>query len=315
MSVQSAAVTQQADASAPRSFFVEANGLRFCVEERGHPKGEPLILVMGLAAQMTLWPPALLDSLVAAGFRVIRFDNRDIGLSSEVQGGLQGSPQSAMLRYKLGMSVPAPYSLYDMAQDVVGLMDALHIDRAHLVGVSMGGMISQVLGSRYASRVRSLTLIMTSTNSPRLPTPDLKVIWHLQGAGIKGHHEEAAVARSLGMWNAIRSQQFPLDEDALRARILADYRRSYRPRGVLRQMRSIMGTGSLEPITRQIKVPTRIIHGEQDPLVKPAAARQLKLLIPRSDLHWMPGMAHDLPLPLLPELARLIVDQASLTAS
>ncbi|MDX1588351.1 MAG: alpha/beta hydrolase [Oleiphilaceae bacterium] len=281
---------------------VAANGLEFCVEQRGDPKGEPLILIMGLAAQLTLWPETMLERYVQAGFRVIRFDNRDIGLSSEIKARLQGKPLTAMARYKLGMTVPAPYKLYDMAEDVVGLMDALDIPQAHIKGVSMGGMVGQILAARYPARVKSLTLVMTSNNSRKLPMPAPKVIWGLQGSNIKGHHENAAVARSLALWRNIQSPLYPRDEKELAERIRSDYRRSYRPGGILRQMRGILATGDLSTISRGIRVPTAIIHGKADPLVRPVAAKQLQALIPGSKLHWIQGMGHDMPEPLMDEL-------------
>lgn len=290
-------------ATHPTHRFIEANGMRLCVEERGRPEGEPMLLVMGLAAQMTLWPEALLRHWVEAGYRVIRFDNRDIGLSSEIPARLQGSGVEAMLRFRLGLPVPAPYTLHDMADDALALMDTLGLERVHLVGISMGGMISQILSAKAPHRVRSLTLIMTSTNSPSLPMPDLRVVWRLQGGGIKGHTEDAVLARSLSFWHTVRTRGLPVDEQRLRERILSDYRRSYRPAGILRQTRAVLATGSLRDLTQRIPVPARIIHGTADPLVRPAAARELHKLLPHARLTWMQGMGHDLPEPLLPAIA------------
>lgn len=302
------AVTEPSVGLTDSERLISANGIELCVEELGDPNGEPLLLIMGLASQMTLWPDALIQAYVAAGFRVIRFDNRDIGKSQEIKARVEGSPYAAMLRYKLGLPVPAPYTLHDLAADALGLLDALAIDRAHVVGASMGGMIAQILGATAADRVKSLTLIMTSTNSPRTPMPDPRVIWRLQGGGIVGHHEAAVVERGLNFWRTVQSPAFPVADAEVRERITADYRRSYRPWGILRQMRGILATGSLEALTRQIRVPTRIIHGDADPLVRPAAARRLNRLIPTADLNWLRGMGHDLPAPLLQEIARLTID-------
>lgn len=298
----------------PRERMIRANGLEFCVEERGSPQGEPLLLIMGLGAQMTLWPEVMLEHYVACGFRVIRFDNRDIGRSSEIDARLTGSPLASMLRFKLGMPVTAPYTLHDMAGDVIGLMDALDLPQAHVTGASMGGMLGQILAGQFPRRLRSLTLIMTSSNSARTPMPDPRVIWRLQGGGIKGHDEEAAVARGLAFWRTVQSPRYPANDREVRQRLQRDYRRSYRPWGILRQMRAIMATGSLEPLSRQIGVPTCIIHGDADPLIRPAAARRLNRLIPGSTLHLMPGMGHDLPEPLLAkivELNRTLAEQAT----
>lgn len=290
---------------APGERIIEANGLEFCVEERGSPDGMPLILIMGLGAQMTLWPEPLLEQYVAAGFRVIRFDNRDIGRSSEIRERVEGSLPLAMLRFRLGLPVAASYTLHHMAEDVVALMDALDLSSAHIAGASMGGMVGQILAAQFPQRVRSLMLIMTSTNHPRAPLPELRVIWRLQGGGIKGHDEKAAVARALAFWRTVQSPRYQVADAEVRERLVRDYRRSYRPWGILRQMRAIMATGSLEPLSRQIRVPTCIVHGEADPLIRPPAARRLQQLIPGSKLHWMPGMGHDLPLPLLGEIVAL----------
>lgn len=294
--------------SEPFEQRVESNGLCFCVESRGDPEGEPVIFVMGLAAQMTLWPEALLNAYVAAGYRVIRFDNRDIGLSTHLKDRLNGHPVSVMARHRFGLSIDAPYSLQDMAADVVGLMDSMGLASAHLVGVSMGGMISQIVAAKWPERVRSLTLVMTSTNSPRLPLPQSKLIWKLAGVGGKGHDETTVVSRSLDFWKAIQSPGFPPREDDVRARITRDFRRSYHPAGILRQTRAIMATGSLSSMTRRIRVPTLIIHGRADPLVRPVAAEQLKYLLPHARLEMIEGMGHDLPEPLLQDFARMSIE-------
>lgn len=279
--------------------FVEANGLSLCVETRGNPEGEPVLFIMGLGAQMTLWPEALLDQYADEGYYVIRFDNRDIGLSSHLKDRLEGHPVAMMARSRVGLPIPAPYTLKDMAADAIGVLDALGLQRAHLVGVSMGGMISQLVSSLWPERVRSATLIMTSTNSPRLPMPKAKLIWRLAGVGARGHDEASVVARSLEFWKLIQSPAFPPAEEEVRERLTRDYRRSYHPAGILRQTRAILATGSLSSLSRRIRVPTAIIHGKADPLVRPVAAEQLKYLIPHARLELIDGMGHDLPEPLL----------------
>ena len=290
--------------------MITANGLDFCVQELGDPDGEPLLLIMGLGAQMTLWPDTLLDEYVRAGFRVIRYDNRDIGLSSEVDARLRGKPLAAMARYKFRLPVDAPYTIHDHARDALGILDALGISSAHIKGVSMGGMIGQILAARCPDRVKSLTLVMSSTNSPRLPTPKPRVVWALQGGSIRGHDEDSAVARSLALWQLIQSPLYPRDPLELEQRVRRDYRRSYRPRGILRQMRGILATGDLSSISRTIQVPTAVVHGTADPLVRPAAAHQLAKLIPGAQLHLIDGMGHDLPEPLHQSLAVRTVELA-----
>ncbi|WP_165856445.1 alpha/beta fold hydrolase [Marinobacter sp. JSM 1782161] len=287
----------------PESRRIGANGLEFCVETRGNPSGEPVVFIMGLGAQMTLWPESLLNAYAEAGYWVVRFDNRDIGLSTHLKAHLQDHPLKAMLNSRLGRPVAAPYTLHDMAADVGGLMDALEIGRAHLVGVSMGGMITQVLAGDYPQRVRSATLVMTSTNSPRLPMPKLGLVWRLSGIGVKGHDEDAVVARSLDFWRAIQSPDYPTAPHTVRERLISDYRRAYHPAGILRQTRAILASGSLSSITRRIQAPTAIIHGAADPLIRPVAAEQLQYLIPHAQARLIPGMGHDLPEPLVGTIA------------
>lgn len=291
--------------TAPHVSTVTANGLSFCVESRGDPQGEPVIFIMGLGAQMTLWPEALLDAYAREGYRVIRFDNRDIGLSSHLREKLTGHPLAVMARHRLGLPVDAPYSLYDMATDVRALMSVLGLASAHLVGVSMGGMIAQLVAATWPRQVRSLMLIMTSTNSPRLPMPKPQLIARLAGIGPKGHDEASVVDRGADFWRAIQSPGYPADETAIRERIANEFRRSYHPAGILRQTRAILATGSLSSLTRRITLPTTIVHGRDDPLVRPQAAQQLAYLLPHARLELVDGMGHDLPEPLLPRFAEL----------
>ncbi|MEQ6885678.1 alpha/beta fold hydrolase [Salicola sp. Rm-C-2C1-2] len=287
------------------SRYIESNGLTLCVEERGDPEGPPLLLIMGLGAQMTLWPEPMLERYARQGYRVIRYDNRDIGLSSLIDAPVNGHPLAAMARFRLGLTTEAPYTLHDHARDAAGLMDALGIDSAHVKGVSMGGMTAQLLAATHPRRVRSLALVMTSNNSPRMPMPRADVLWWLQGGGIRGHDEEAAVARGLGLWKRIQSPSYPRDLVATEQHIRADYRRSYRPQGILRQMRGILATGDLSGFSRRIRTPTLILHGTADPLIRPQAARRLHRLVPGARLHWIRGMGHDMP----DELIDRMVDQ------
>jgi pimeloyl-ACP methyl ester carboxylesterase len=285
---------------------VSANNMNIHYLDMGDVQAEPVLMVMGLACQMTAWPESLLNQLLSAGYRVIVYDNRDIGLSTEVGARLKSAPPLAFLKFRLGLPVDAPYTLYDMAADADGLLSALGIDAAHLVGVSMGGMITQILGACYPARVRSATIIMSSDNHRRNPAPDLRVLWRLNGGGIKGHDLASVTARGLAFWQVVQSPDYPADPDQVRARIAQNYHRSYRPAGILRQMRAIMATGDLRSLHDKITQPVQIIHGEADPLVKLPCAQQLADRISHSDLHVIRGMGHDLPDQLMPRFAQLI---------
>jgi pimeloyl-ACP methyl ester carboxylesterase len=286
--------------------MINANGIELCYEDYGSPSNPTILLIMGLACQLTSWPLSLVEGLVKQGFRVIRYDNRDIGLSTEMQLGKKINMPALFLRYKFRQSFDSPYDLRDMSDDAAALLDALGIDSAHIVGVSMGGMIGQLLSVRHPEKVKTLTLMMTSDNSPRNPTPDLRVLWRMNGGGIKGHHLEAVRARSLAFWKSVRSPLYPASEEDIIARIEANYYRSYRPAGILRQIRAIMATGSLEEISPLIKVPVNIVHGDADLLVKFPAAEKLASRIPESNLIKISGMGHDLPEVLVPEYVKHI---------
>ena len=292
----------------PKEKFAKVNGLKICYEELGDPAAEPLLMIMGLGTQMTAWPPELLEPILESGYRIIRFDNRDIGRSDELEFHQKVPAPVAYIRTKLGMKIEAPYSLHDMADDAAALLRRLKIKRTHVLGISMGGMIAQLLSSRDDIEVLSLNLMMTSNNHPKLPTPDLNTLWRINGGGVRGHDQEAALKRGLAFWETVQSPGFATPKDRVLQRIARDYQRSYRPMGVVRQMRAIMATGSIEEYTRKISTSTLILHGSADPLVKPKAAHWLKDNIPHAQLDIIPGWGHDLPLPLLPKLAHKITE-------
>ena len=281
---------------------LQANGLQIEVDVQGPAGGEPVLLVMGLGMQLVAWPQELVDALVARGFRVIRFDNRDIGLS---QGHDHlGMPRmvGAMLRYTLRLPVPSPYKLRDMAGDAVGVLDALGIPAAHVCGASMGGMIAQQMAVRHPQRVKSLTLIMTTSGARHLPQPSLRVRQALL-ARPRSTAVADVVAHLEGLVHTIGSPGYRPEPARLRERLEASVRRAYRPAGTARQLLAIVADGDRTPLLRQIRHPTRVIHGADDPLVPPAAGQQLASQIAGATLDLVPGMGHDLPLPLLPRIA------------
>ena len=288
---------------------LSANGVRLEVEDHGSPQGEPLLLVMGLGMQLLGWHEDLVALLVARGFRVIRFDNRDIGLSQSFDRF--GVPNLALdsLRHAVGFRVKSPYTLADMAADCVGILDALGIDSAHVCGASMGGMIAQRMAEIAPKRVRSLTLVMTSSGARRLPGPSLKV----RSAMISrpdAQSVEGIVEHYVRLYALIGSPAYPSAPDYLRRRFTTSVKRSYRPAGTARQMVAIAADGDRSPVLASIRMPTRIIHGQADPLVPVAAGHDLKAKIAGAQMDVIEGMGHDLPAPLYPRFVAGIATAA-----
>ena len=279
---------------------ISANGISLEVEDHGSPTGEPLLLIMGLGMQLVAWHPDFVASLVARGYRVIRFDNRDIGLSQRFDQ--LGVPNLALdsLRYAVGMKVRAPYTVADMADDAAGLLGALGIPSAHICGASMGGMIAQQLAVRHPGCVKSLTLIMTSSGSRRLPGPTLKVRSAMISRPQDPNDVDSVVAHYVKLYRLIGSPGYPAAEADLKQRLGHSVRRSYRPQGTARQMVAIAADGNRSKLLAGIKVPTQIIHGKQDPLVPVAAGIDLAAKIPGAQIDLIEGMGHDLPVPLWP---------------
>lgn len=292
---------------------VSANGLQIEVDVQGPADGPPLLLVMGLGMQLVAWPQALVDLLVARGFRVIRFDNRDAGLSQGFEAHGMPNMAWAALRYVLRLRVPSPYRLADMALDAVGVLDALGIAQAHVCGASMGGMVAQHLGANHAQRVRSLTLVMTTSGSRRLPQARPSVQRALL-ARPDGRDPAAVVAHLERLLRLIGSPAYPPEPVAFRARLAATVARAWRPAGSARQLLAIVADGDRTPLLGRIKVPTHVVHGADDPLVPPACGEDLAHRITGATLDLVPGMGHDLPEPLLPRLAEGIAAVAARAA-
>ena len=281
---------------------IQSNGVFIEVDVQGPADGEPLLLVMGLGMQLVAWPDELVADLVARGFRVIRFDNRDAGLSEGFER--LGPPQmlSAMLRFTLRMPVTAPYQLRDMANDAVGVLDALGIVQAHVCGASMGGMIAQHMAMHHPDRVKSLTLVMTTSGARHLPQPS----WKLRQAMLarpRSPDVAEVVAHLEGLLHTIGSPGYRPDPQRQRQRLEASVNRAWRPQGTGRQLLAIVADGDRSAALAAIRQPTRVIHGVDDPLVPAAAANDLQRKIVGATLDLVPGMGHDLPLALLPRLA------------
>jgi len=290
-----------------------ANGLRIEVDDQGPVGGDPLLLIMGLGMQLTAWPQALVDLLVARGFRVIRMDNRDAGLSQGFDDA--GTPNLAWAGLKYGLHLPlrSVYSLTEMAADSVGVLDALGLARAHVCGASMGGMIAQHLAAAYPQRVKSLTLMMTTTGARHLPQPGLRVRAALLSRP-DGSQPEAVVAHLQRLLAVIGSPGFPPDPATQRQRLQAMVARAWRPAGTARQLLAVAADGDRTALVTNLGIPCAVIHGEADPLVPPAAGRDLARRIPGALADFVPGMGHDLPDALLPRYAATIAENAARAA-
>lgn len=287
--------------------YLIANGLRLAYDEFGNEGDPAIILIMGLATQMTAWPQSMCESLAEHGFRVIRFDNRDIGLSQKIEVRKPVSLAKIALKYKFKIPFSSPYRLIDLAKDTLGLLDALSIEKAHLVGASMGGMIAQVLAAQFPERVLSLTSIMSSTGNRSLPTTNLKIVKQLL-LQPDTKNEAIYLEHSLKTWALIGSPDYPQTKEALTEKILASVHRSYYPAGFRNQFTAILESGDRRGLLRKIKAPTLIIHGKADKLIPVECGIDTAKNINGASLQLIPGMGHDLPRELIPRLVGLIIE-------
>lgn len=285
---------------------VDANGVRLDYESMGDPQAPAIVLVMGLGMQSIAWPDPFCEGLVRERFRVIRFDNRDSGLSSRMTGGGTANLMMALAAKWLRLPVPAPYSLDDMAHDTVGLMDALGIARAHVVGASMGGMIAQLVAIHYPARVASLTSIMSSTGNATLAKPTAAARKALLRPAPSPGYVDAVVEHLVSLFGVIGSPGFPADHAELRSRIERGVRRAYDPAGTLRQLLAVVAAPDRRAQLKRLAVPTLVIHGANDPLVPVDAGRETARSIPGARLMVIEGMGHDLPPALWPALVEAI---------
>ncbi|MFC0252051.1 alpha/beta fold hydrolase [Massilia consociata] len=285
---------------------LNANGIRIAFDTAGDPKAVPLLLVHGLGMQLTAWPDEFVDGLVELGFYVIRFDNRDCGLSTKFEQAGVPNLTLAWLKSKLGWPLRAAYRLDDMAEDAIGVLSALGVARAHVVGVSMGGMIAQILAARYPQRILSLTSIMSSTCRRGLPGPTKEVRKMLSSRPGDAADIESIIDQGVKIMRAIGSPAYPTPEKLLRKRVARSVRRSYCPGGVARQMMAIAASGDRCAQLATITAPALVIHGAADPLVPPACGEDTASRIPGARLEIIEGMGHDLPPQLAERLLALI---------
>lgn len=284
--------------------FAPVNGIELCFQELGDPDGEPLLLVMGLATQMIAWPDEFGAMLGERGYRVVRFDNRDIGRSTRIESA--GVPGKVALL--TGRGTP-PYLLRDMAADTFGLMDHLGIESAHLVGASMGGMIVQTAAIERPERVRSLTSIMSTTGSRRVGHPSYRTFGLLLGE--RPREREAAIERVVKTFRTIGSPGYPFEAERIRELAGRSFDRGHSEAGIARQLHAITASGDRTAGLRKLDLPALVIHGGKDILVNPSGGRATAKAIPGARLRIVDGMGHDLPRALWPTFAGEIAANAA----
>lgn len=288
--------------------MAKSNGVELCYDIFGDANGEPMVLIMGLGAQMIFWEDDFCRGLAQRGFRVIRFDNRDIGLSTKMSGG-KALTALDFLKLRIFKIAPqASYKLWDMADDVMGLLDVLEIKKAHIVGLSMGGAIAQEIAMNHADRVLSLTSIMATSGNPKLPNPTREAMAMLVAPAPKTKDEY--FERFASNWKILRGASFPEDETKDRERAEKTYARGLNPAGVGRQLRAIMASGDRTPRLRGVRAKTLVIHGTLDPLVRPEHGKAVAGAIPGARLLLIEGMGHALPMPMWPIVIGAIADHA-----
>jgi pimeloyl-ACP methyl ester carboxylesterase len=301
-------IAPSVDRSGPE--FADANGIKLCYETFGRRTDPPIVLIMGLAAQMIVWDDDFCSDLAARGRFVIRFDNRDIGLSTRFSEARTPGMLEILLARVSRSNLRARYTLVDMAKDTVGLMDALGIASAHVVGVSMGGAIAQEIALNFRSRIRTLTSIMSSTGDPNVPPPTLGAL----GALLRRPRadKDAYLDAYVKTWRTLSGDHFPFDEERTRAQGARGFERGPNPAGVARQMMAIIASGNRKARLRTLAIPTLIIHGTADPLMRFKAAPDLRASIPGAKLVAIEGMGHSLPRAAWPQILTAIQELTAL---
>lgn len=289
-----------------------ANDIEIEYESFGDPGNPAILLIMGLGTQLTAWPESFCEQLVELGYRVVRYDNRDIGLSSRIDHARTPNiPVIAGLSL-LGIRPRVSYTLEHMAADAVGLMDALDIQAAHVVGASMGGMIAQLVAGHYPERTLSVTSIMSTTGHRSLPRADPEATKALLLKPDDPSDMQSVIARNVRVRKTVQSPKYPKDHDEIwdtAAKAVA--RGGYYPQGVARQLAAVIVAKDRRRLLRTVQAPALVIHGDADPLVKVECGVDTAEHLPNGELAVFPGMGHDLPAPLLGEMADLIHETAT----
>ncbi|MEP1386049.1 MAG: alpha/beta hydrolase [Paraglaciecola sp.] len=285
------------------------SGISINYQDTGKKSAPVIILIMGLGAQMTVWPDELYQGLVEKGFRVIRFDNRDVGLSSQLDELGQPSLFRNWISKHLRLKTHAPYKLEDMANDVLQLMAALNIKKAHLVGASMGGMIAQIIAAKHRKKVLSLTSIMSSP-SAATSTPKLSLLLRLARPPIKTNRE-AAIRYNIKMNHLISGSAYPIDESRLRTHATLNIDRAHNPAGVRRQLVAITTSRDRHKLLKKIKASTLVIHGSDDPIISVAGGKETAARIRKSKLKIIDGLGHNFPPILMSQMTKWIAKHAT----
>ena len=286
-----------------RSGYAHHGDIELHYEDLGNADDPAVLLIMGLGAQLVLWHEEFCQKLIDRGYRVVRFDNRDVGLSSKLHGQRHdGALVPRLLRSFLGVSSPSVYRLEDMADDAAALLDHLGVERAHVVGASMGGMIAQIFAARNPQRTGGLGIIFSSNNTPLLPPPAPKALLSLIKGPPPNSPREVIVENSMRVSRIIGSPGYPKSDERLRADAIEAYERAYYPQGIGRHFAAILGSGSLGRYDKQISAPTVVIHGRADTLMRPTGGRAIASAIRGARLVLFDGMGHDLPEPLFDDI-------------
>ncbi len=291
-----------------------ANGLDIAYETVGNPDDPPILLVMGLGAQLTLWNEQFVAALAGHGLRVVMYDNRDVGLSTDFGAWGAADIPAAMAAAFTGKPITAPYTLTDMARDGLGLMDTLGIAKAHVLGLSMGGMIVQLMAGWHPARVTSLTVVMSTSGRRGLPPGKPEAMKALLTRPQTNDRDEI-VRHAMSLRRIIGSPGYPPEEASLRAFVEKNVDRRYYPEGVGRQYLAVMASGDRVDLLKTIRVPTLVIHGAEDPLLPADCGRDVATLIPGARLDLIPGMGHDLPDELAADLAARVAAHCKAAAA
>lgn len=285
------------------------NDIELCVEAGGNPEHPPLVMIMGLGSQMIFWPDSFIEGLIDAGFFIIRFDNRDLGLSSKVQleGMPRVSPLKLMFKLQAGLTndkVTVPYKLTDMADDTAGLIKALNLNPAHLLGASMGGMIAQIVAAQYPDLVARVALLFTTNNRAFLQPPKPRQLYTLINRPAS-YSEQDIIKHGIWFINTIGTPGH-IDEDKVKEVAKLRYQRCFHPQGTIQQLNAILATGSITSYSKKIQAPTLVMHGSADGLIPPSQGRVVAKMIPKATFELIDGMGHDLPAYYQPYMIKLL---------